>query len=301
MAARLTETIERTSHNSDIRTRLWGHRPPIGGNGLYDDCVFVLTGDHGVSFRPQHARRVADSSTLADVMSVPIFVKRSGQNTPRVDDSNAETIDLLPTVLSEIGLADGRRRDGSNLFDDQRSERPIKRFRRERSGFHEIPATFEGRWESLADLLGRMGDGSTAIGYPKGGPGALLRGRRADELVANGTADIHCYVRSPTDFVHDPDGEFLPGWFDGQLTGATQDFTKRIFALAVNGTIVATGHAAWDLNAECRFGSQVPDEAIVPGRNRFDLYLVEGSGGSTRLVRIPFVDASGMVITQPGS
>jgi hypothetical protein len=268
--------------------------------GLYEDCVFVLTGDHGVSFRPSHARRLADNSTLADIMSVPMFVKRPKGDSVRIDDSNAETIDLLPTVLSEIGLADERLRDGSNLFADGRIERPIKRFRREGSGFHEIPATFEGRWESLADLLGRMGDGTTAIGYPKGGPGALLRGRRADEFATSDAADIRCFVRSPSNINHDPDGEFFPGWFDGLLSGNIADLSKRVFALAVNGTIVATGRAGRDLNSESRFGAYLPDDVIVPGRNRFDLYFVAGTGDSTRLERIPFVDVSGKVTPQPG-
>jgi hypothetical protein len=54
------------------------------------------------------------------------------------------------------------------------------------------------------------------------------------------------------------------------------------------------------LNSESRFGAYLPDDVIVPGRNRFDLYFVAGTGDSTRLERIPFVDVSGKVTPQPG-
>jgi hypothetical protein len=260
--------------------------------GLYDDCLFVLTGDHGVSFRQGHERRTADGSTLADVMSVPMFVKRPGQVDRIVDDRNAETIDLLPTVLTQIGLEGGVNRDGADLFDAERPDRPIKRFRQEGAGFHEIPATFEGRWECLADLLGRMGDGSKPVGTR-----SALRGREIAEFVMTECPSLFCSVNSPKNFDYEPAGNRIPGWFDGSLRGDREEIARSTFALAVNGKIIEVGSAAADYSFDVRFGAFVPEQALVAGVNRFELFLVEPS--PTRLQKIRFTDHFGNVVKLP--
>lgn len=251
--------------------------------GLYEDCVFVLSGDHGVSFRQGRERRTADGTTIADVMSVPMFVKQPGQVAGMVEDRNAETIDLLPTVLRQIGLDGGTPRDGSDLFDSERPDRPLKRFRQERAGFHEVPATFEGRWECLADLLGRMGDGSK----PKG-PGSALCGREVSGFATTECRSLSCVVNSPKRFEYDPTELLIPGWFDGSIQGDQEEIARTTFALAVNGKIVEVGRAAADDSFDTRFGAFVSEQALVPGVNRFELFVVESS--PTRLQRVLFTN-----------
>ncbi len=72
---------------------------------LLDRCLLVVMADHGVSFRPTRSRRLPDGDNVADLMSVPLFIKRPGQKVGRIDDSNVETIDVFPTVTEELGIA----------------------------------------------------------------------------------------------------------------------------------------------------------------------------------------------------
>ena len=66
--------------------------------GLYDQSLIVVTGDHGVSFRLGGPSRDSMARRLPDIMSVPLFIKLPGQHGGRIDDRNAQTIDIVPTI-----------------------------------------------------------------------------------------------------------------------------------------------------------------------------------------------------------
>ncbi|HEU0024006.1 MAG TPA: sulfatase-like hydrolase/transferase, partial [Thermoleophilaceae bacterium] len=55
----------------------------LRGEGLWDRALVVVAADHGVSFRPGQPRRVTKKANLADIASVPLFVKAPGQETGR--------------------------------------------------------------------------------------------------------------------------------------------------------------------------------------------------------------------------
>jgi Sulfatase len=69
-----------------------------------DKCLLIVTADHGVSLRPGHSRRLPDADNLADIASVPLFIKLPGQKAGRVDDRNVETIDIFPTIAESLGI-----------------------------------------------------------------------------------------------------------------------------------------------------------------------------------------------------
>ena len=96
-----------------------------------DKCLLIVTADHGVSFRPGHSRRVPDADSLADIASVPLFIKLPGQKQGRVDDRNVESVDIFPTIADSLGIelsqaVDGipvsqaRRRPQKTMYDDGR-------------------------------------------------------------------------------------------------------------------------------------------------------------------------------------
>ena len=73
--------------------------------GKLDECLLVVTADHGVAFRAGHSRRVPDSENLSDLLSVPLFVKLPGQTKGEISDKNVESIDILPTITEILGLS----------------------------------------------------------------------------------------------------------------------------------------------------------------------------------------------------
>ncbi|MGH2945583.1 MAG: sulfatase-like hydrolase/transferase, partial [Solirubrobacteraceae bacterium] len=76
----------------------------LRASGLYERALVVVTADHGVSFWRGDRRRKPTDGNLADVASVPLFIKAPGQREPRVERGAVRTIDLLPTIARELGL-----------------------------------------------------------------------------------------------------------------------------------------------------------------------------------------------------
>jgi hypothetical protein len=98
---------------------------------VLDKCLLIVTADHGVSFRPGHSRRLPDADNLADIASVPLFIKLPGQKEGHIDDRNVETIDIFPTIAESLGIelpqpVDGipvsqaRRRPQKTMYNDGR-------------------------------------------------------------------------------------------------------------------------------------------------------------------------------------
>ena len=79
---------------------------------VLDKCLLIVTADHGVSFRSGHSRRVPDAANLADIASVPLFIKLPGQKQGRVDDRNVESVDIFPTIAESLGIDLSRDVDG---------------------------------------------------------------------------------------------------------------------------------------------------------------------------------------------
>lgn len=92
-------------------------RKALEDQGIWDDATVVVTADHGTQFEPGYFRdeRVGG----VEVTGVPFFVKRAGQERGRIDDRAALTIDLVPTVLGQIGLRSPSRFDGIDLYHDE--------------------------------------------------------------------------------------------------------------------------------------------------------------------------------------
>jgi hypothetical protein len=71
--------------------------------------VLVLTADHGIAFQPNGPGRglqdkPLDPKLYPDVLSVPMFVKASDQQTGAVSDANVMTIDVVPTISALVGF-----------------------------------------------------------------------------------------------------------------------------------------------------------------------------------------------------
>ena len=90
--------------------------------GLWDEAYVIVTADHGYAFdlltdgrkvipkeRPNHAQL---NSAL---FRVPLFIKAPGQTQGRVEDVPAFTIDILPTLLEDLGIETSAELEGLPL------------------------------------------------------------------------------------------------------------------------------------------------------------------------------------------
>jgi hypothetical protein len=85
--------------------------------GIYDDALIVVVADHGESFLPQKAtpagpfvpghlgyRRAVTRRNLADIASIPMFVKYpKGHGPTGIDDRFVRSVDVFPTILAALG------------------------------------------------------------------------------------------------------------------------------------------------------------------------------------------------------
>ena len=76
----------------------------LRAEGLYDESLVVVVGDHGVSFEPRSSAREVDASTVDAIGYAPLIVKAPGQRDGQVDDSNVQIVDVLPTMADLLGL-----------------------------------------------------------------------------------------------------------------------------------------------------------------------------------------------------
>ncbi|HEV2896166.1 MAG TPA: sulfatase-like hydrolase/transferase, partial [Actinomycetota bacterium] len=73
--------------------------------GMYDDTLFVVTADHGMSFKPsEFGRRQATDGNVDQVLWVPLFIKAPGQTEGQANERNWEHVDLVPTVAEMLGI-----------------------------------------------------------------------------------------------------------------------------------------------------------------------------------------------------
>ncbi|MEY4162542.1 MAG: hypothetical protein RI939_1271, partial [Actinomycetota bacterium] len=93
----------------------------IKASGKWDNTMFVLTADHGISFLPTLPQRNTDFTDLEqseDIYRIPMFVKYPAQATGRTDDCPVTNLDILPTVNAVLGTESGWRFDGESFAGD---------------------------------------------------------------------------------------------------------------------------------------------------------------------------------------
>ncbi len=72
--------------------------------GTLEQTLIVVTADHGVSFDATQPLRASTPENLVEIAWSPLFIKTPGQPGGRIDDRNAESIDILPTVADVLDV-----------------------------------------------------------------------------------------------------------------------------------------------------------------------------------------------------
>ncbi|MFE9694595.1 sulfatase-like hydrolase/transferase [Micromonospora sp. NPDC005806] len=234
----------------------------LRATGLYDKALILVTADHGVSFLKDWQGRGLDAIHHAadQVAWVPMFVKRPGQRTGRVDDRNWEHVDLLPTILDETHVRVPWRMDGRSAKQAPRG-RADKRFY-DRPG---QPVTITGGVPSPP---------------ARAAPDPLV-GTRVGDKPAGGTATV---ANLAAFRAVDPEHGELPALVWGTVPASVPDGTR--LAVAVNGTVGAVVPVVPPENGGRRFAALLPDDRLFAvGANRLDIYRV-GTDGSLRRLTV---------------
>jgi hypothetical protein len=258
--------------------RLVAHLRAIG---IYDEAMVVITADHGASHRERMPRRAARRQNLADILRVPLFVKRPAQRHGGPVDGNVESVDILPTIAEALGARLPFAVDGQPLPPGAPSARTSRTFidrnqtRIRRRDIADWRETSDG---SLARRLARFGSGPWDGLYAVPGTQALL-GRSVDDLPRRpGTVRVDVEGRRAFEQV-EAASDTLPL----HVRGRVFDRAVRMLAVTLNGRLVATT-VPFEERGATWFSTMIPETALRAGRNDLQVFVVEQDGAAATLV-----------------
>ena len=243
----------------------------LQAQGIYDESLIVVTADHGTSYLHGQRRRARTAGNVADILLVPLIVKRPQQVSGVVSDRNVETVDILPTIADVLSASVPYEVDGRSLLDDSAPERPNKTFI-QRTAEHVYVETHGPRLKDHGHEQKLQHFHSSRYGL---GPYASLVGRSVSTLDLPVGAAALATLENVSVFENvDVEAETLPLHVRGTIT--TRPTERVSLAISVNGVIAATTVSYLE-QGEWAFASMIPEEALVPGANEVQIFVLDGA------------------------
>jgi hypothetical protein len=270
--------------------------------GAYDDSLIVLTADHGAAFTNGQPNRTVTRENYPQIMWTPLFIKYPGEQTGKVDDRPAQSIDILPTVAQVIGGKIPWHVDGASLLGPVRAEFPRRMYQYKISTkavafaptvSHGRPLLFDARVGFAQVLQARAappgGDPALRV-YRIGEYGGLV-GQRADPFVVASHDKVGIAIRDLGRFDHINKSPPVVDWLDsaalvGPLPGV------RSIAIAVNGRVAMVAPTVPLKDNGAYFEFVVPPELLHNGKNSVAAYLVSGTANAPKLEPITVSNAN---------
>lgn len=244
-------------------------------DGVYDDALVVVTADHGYAFTPDSPWRALDEDNYDQIMWTPLIVKAPGQREGAVDDSNVNSLDVLPTIAAELGVEIPWEVDGepAGTADRDPADKWIVDWEHARihpEGDGEV-VRVDGE-EGFARVLASdpvPGTGPLAV-WQRTDHGALV-GAEVDDLDVGAAADATLEVRD-LDWWDDVDADRPPL----EVVGYTPLPAGETVAITVDGVVAATVPVSPTSYGVGILGALLWPGALDEGRNHVEAYLVEG-------------------------
>ena len=249
--------------------------------GMYDSALVIVTADHGISFLPGNNPRNFIGTNATEIMSVPLIVKAPAATpgVPRgaIDDTNAETVDILPTVARVLGIEPTWRVDGRSLIGGD-PPHAQKQFFINAATMRETYDPDELR--PIRDQLAKRQAEMFGLGkWPVFGvPGLLALAGRSVESFGDirRTDDVRVVVEGRHELTNlNPDARNLPAQLMGRFDQTdAREAAEHVLAVALNGTVVATTRA-WP--GTLRWMAMLPPDALRAGKNDVEVFVVDAS------------------------
>lgn len=209
--------------------------------GRWDNTLFIVSADHGISFLPTLPQRHSDFTDMDqsnDIYRVPLLMKFPKQTTSTISDCPVTNLDVLPTIVDVTKTTSSWKWSGTSLA----GECPSRKERRVVSATGET-AVFDGGFEEARDrsnhyntVVTRRGDARNIAAV---GASASLIGQPLTASVQN-SAVMSWTLQQKKMFssVSDTRGSRIPSLVTGAITlGQPLD-------LGAEGILVVNGIAA---------------------------------------------------------
>ena len=250
----------------------------LEATGLYDNCLLVLTSDHGTAFLPDDSRREITETNYPAILGVPLLIKMPGQRQPQVVRRNVQTVDILPTLADLLDVEFSWELDGQSAIAADWKEPAQKTAFANRRVLFQFPSDSERMGDFLERRIRDLGEGVWDPLF-RIGEGDLMVGQDLAQLPASGVVGTVEIRQSAFLSKVDPNGSFVPALISGKITNLKQPRDQILrLAVAVNGRLEALTQTSlvWGDNRD--FAALVPPQVLRAGTNRVDVFMVEEDG-----------------------
>jgi len=257
----------------------------LRSEGLYDECLLIVTADHGVSFRPGENRRYLSKNNVDEILSTPLFVKLPGQRSGGVSDRNVETVDILPTVLEVLNIARPQGLSGESLAGRESGRRTVKRFATT-FAIRELPANLLEQTTWPAEVEATFGEdpaGVFRLGRWKRWLGEPIEPFVDASREVAGVLELQRGETEPRQAA----GGWLPAYFEAVWRPADATAPIPELAVALNGVLWSAGPASETPAVRGHWEALLPESAFQPGANRAEFFVIEPrADGTPRLIPV---------------
>jgi hypothetical protein len=249
----------------------------LQARGLWDESLVVVTADHGVSFVPNQPRRIPVRENAPEIASVPLFIKLpTGQPSLAADVTarNVETIDIVPSIASALGLTLPTPVDGSSVFDRDRPDRPRKTMQLDQQLLLLRP-DFSEKMSALAGMHDRFAPDGPARAdrdLPKWSGMAVSEMTVSDQPAREITLTLGGDVATE---------EVVPCFIEGEFDEWDSSAPPSVVALALNGRIETVTRTYRDASAAGCWAGAIREEAYHLGQNRLEIFEVVDAAKKT--------------------
>ncbi|MBI3860897.1 MAG: sulfatase-like hydrolase/transferase [Planctomycetia bacterium] len=251
--------------------------------GLFDRCLLIVTADHGISFKINDGRRSVSQGNIADIMSVPLFIKSPGQKAGAVSERNVESIDIVPTIVDVLNIDLSMPVDGRSVFDKSSPERAAKTIFPQTMVREAAPVDVAARSTAAAELQARLGPPGDPQAIYRIGPHLELVGRAPRDLPADSGQPVEIeLMRSDSNYTGERN-DLVPCYFEGWVVSPFDHNHPVHIAVAVNGVIRAVTRTYRLDGARDHWSALISESDLQPGQNDVKYYSVAGESGNLRL------------------
>lgn len=239
--------------------------------GIYDDCLLIVTADHGISFRLNSTRRELADNNVPDICGIPLFVKYPGQHEGVIRDEIVQSTDIVPTIFETIGLRPRLPLSGLSLNNPSIQERQSATFVTQ-SRSRSIPGD-SLRNDDLPEIIHRrFGDGSDPWNIYRIGPHSELLGQPLSQFRVHSSVarDADCFVSTTraTDSIH-------PEYYlEAQLRGPIPESPLELIVV-VNDVVVATTRTYTQFGYLDRWTAMLPEWSYTEKESTPEVYILE--------------------------
>jgi hypothetical protein len=252
--------------------------------GMLDEVMIVVVSDHGENFEAGEPRRALRDDTLAAIAGIPLFVKYPDQKQGSSDDRNAQSVDVVPTIIDALGgtvpsvdgvvLAAAPHEGTKHLIGNDGYERNLS------LADYEILAAEQIEFN---ESQFRTSAGFEPV-YLEAGPRPDLVGRQTEDFEILDAAGSISLPMSGAYGVVDFDSAWIPIAVPASIESRDRDL-PTVFAVAVNGTIWSTITAHESSSRAATIYAIVPPESFVAGSNVVDVYGIAEGADNGALIR----------------